>query len=74
MYIDPKQVAKRIITKFCLVLFAVMLALYIAAVSHAPLFTEARAQDSGPSLQERQVIALEKIASEMSRMRREKCR
>ena len=35
--------------------------------------TRVEAQE-GPTLQERQVVALEKIASEMSRMRREKCR
>lgn len=54
-----------------LVVFFLAMAAAMALFGFGP---SAEAQDSGPSLQERQVKALETIASEMSRMRREKCR
>jgi len=54
--------------KWLLVLVSMVLGALVWEVSRA------EAEQAGPTLQERQVVALEKIASEMSRMRRDKCR
>lgn len=53
--------------KWLLVAAGLVLSVLVWEVSRA------EAQE-GPTPQERQVVALEKIASEMARMRREKCR
>lgn len=54
--------------KWLLVLVSMVLGALVWEVSRA------EAQVTGPTLEERRTVALEKIASEMSRMRREKCR
>ena len=73
MYTDAKTTGWMAFKHFVVVLVIGAMSIALFSAARKQLFPEAQAQEA-PSLQERQVQALETIASEMSRMRRGKCR